>query len=223
MGAVHSLGVLAFKSLTRAICRVDDAQLEKIPDQGPLILVANHVHIMELPLLYTHLQPRPITGVVAARRWDNFWTRWLVEQSGSIPLRRGAADVSAIRQAMAALEAGRILAIAPEGTRGGDGALQKGRSGVVLLALQSGAPIIPVVHYGSEDYKRNLARLKRSDFHFVVGEAFRLAAPEGKVSRQIRLQIADEIMYRLAVLLPIRYRGVYSDMEKATEEFIVPL
>ena len=223
MGAVHSLGVLAFKSLTRAICRVDDAQLEKIPDQGPLILVANHVHIMELPLLYTHLQPRPITGVVAARRWDNFWTRWLVEQSGSIPLRRGAADVSAIRQAMAALEAGRILAIAPEGTRGGDGALQKGRSGVVLLALQSGAPIIPVVHYGSEEYKRNLARLKRSDFHFVVGEAFRLAAPEGKVSRQIRLQIADEIMYRLAVLLPIRYRGVYSDMEKATEEFIVPL
>jgi 1-acyl-sn-glycerol-3-phosphate acyltransferase len=223
MGAVHSLGVLAFKSLTRAICRVDDAQLEKIPDQGPLILVANHVHIMELPLLYTHLQPRPITGMVAARRWDNFWTRWLVEQSGSIPLRRGAADVSAIRQAMAALDAGRILAIAPEGTRGGDGALQKGRSGVVLLALQSGAPIIPVVHYGSEEYKRNLARLKRSDFHFVVGEAFRLAAPEGKVSRQIRLQIADEIMYRLADLLPIRYRGVYSDMEKATEEFIVPL
>ena len=157
MGAVHSLGVLAFKSLTRAICRVDDAQLEKVPDKGPLILIANHVHIMELPLLYTHLQPRPITGLVAARRWDKFWTRWLVEQSGSIPLRRGTADVSAIRQGMAALEAERILAISPEGTRGGNGALQKGRSGVVLLALQSGAPIIPVVHYGSEDYKRCLA------------------------------------------------------------------
>ena len=221
MGAVHSLGVLAFKSLTRAICRVDDAQLEKVPDKGPLILIANHVHIMELPLLYTHLQPRPITGLVAARRWDKFWTRWLVEQSGSIPLRRGTADVSAIRQGMAALEEERILAISPEGTRGGNGALQKGRSGVVLLALQSGAPIIPVVHYGSEDYKRCLARLKRSDFHFVVGDTFRLIAPEGKVSRQIRLQIADEIMYRMAALLPPRYRGVYSNLEKATEEYIL--
>lgn len=223
MGVVHTVGVRAFRSLVRTICRVDDAQLERVPEQGPLIVIVNHVHIMELPLIYTHLQPRPITGLVAALRWDRFWTRWLVEQSGAIPLRRGQTDISAFRQGMTALEEGRILTIAPEGTRSGDGRLQKGRPGVVLLAARSGAPIVPMVHYGSEDYIHNLTRFRRSDFHIVVGDPFLLNIPMGNVTRLIRRQITDEIMYRLAALLPSRYQGVYSDMEKATEEYIVPV
>ena len=170
MGLVHSSGVFVFRSLTRAICKVDDAQLDKVPERGPLILIANHVHIMELPLLYTHLQPRPVTGLVAARRWDRIWTRFLVEKSGSIPLHRSKVDISALRMGLEALEQVRILTIAPEGTRSGDGCLQRGLPGIVLLALKSNAPIIPVVHYGSEHYKRNLSRLRRSEFHLVVGD-----------------------------------------------------
>lgn len=223
MGLVHSSGVFVFRSLTRAICKVDDAQLEKVPDRGPLILIANHVHIVELPLLYTHLQPRPVTGLVAARRWDRIWTRFLVEKSGAIPLNRSKVDISALRMGLEALEQGRILTIAPEGTRSGDGCLQKGLPGIVLLALKSSAPIIPVVHYGSEHYKRNLSRLRRSDFHLVVGEQFRLRDPGGRVNREVRVKMTDEIMYRMAALLPPRYRGVYSDTEQATEEYIVPL
>ena len=223
MGFVHGSGVFVFRSLTRAICNVDDAQLEKVPERGPLILIANHVHIVELPLLYTHLQPRPVTGLVAARRWDRIWTRFLVEKSGAIPLHRSKVDISALRMGLEALEQGRILTIAPEGTRSGDGCLQKGLPGIVLLALKSSAPIIPVVHYGSEHYKRNLSRLRRSDFHLVVGEQFRLRDPGGRVNREVRVKMTDEIMYRMAALLPPRYRGVYSDTEQATEEYIVPL
>jgi 1-acyl-sn-glycerol-3-phosphate acyltransferase len=222
MGVVHTIGVGAFKGLVRTICRVDDAQLERVPERGPIILVLNHVNIMEIPLIYTHLQPRPYTGLVAAHRWDRFWTRWLVEQCGAIPLRRGQADVSALRLGMNALEEGKILAVAPEGTRSGDGLLRKGRPGVALLAVRSDAPIIPLAHFGSENYTRNLARFRRSDFHIAVGDPFRLKIPESQVTRQIRGQMTNEIMYRLAALLPPSYRGVYSDLAKATEDYIVP-
>lgn len=223
MGIVHSIGVFAFRSLTRTICKVDDFQLEKVPDRGPLILIVNHVHIMEIPLIYTHLQPRPVTGLIAARRWDRIWTRFLVEKSGAIPLHRSKVDISALRMGLEALEQGKILTIAPEGTRSGDGCLQKGLPGIVLLALKSNAPIIPVIHYGSEHYKRNLRQLRRSDFHLVVGEQFQLNVPNGKVNREVRIKMTDQIMYRMAALLPPRYRGAYADMEQATEDYIVPL
>jgi len=219
---LHGAGVFVFKNLTRAICRVDESQFDQVPDRGPLILIANHVHIVELPLIYTHLEPRPMTALVASHRWDRFWTRILVEESNSIPLNRTNVDVTALRLALDALEQGKILAIAPEGTRSGDGRLQRGLPGVVLLALKSDAPILPVVHYGSENYKRNLARLQRSDFHLAVGEMFRLRVPEGRITREIRNKMLEEMMYRMAVLLPPEYRGFYSDVENATEEYLVP-
>ena len=223
MGLIHSAGVFIFKHLTRTICRVDETQFDKVPKQGPLILIVNHVHIVELPLIYTHLEPRPLTALVASHRWERIWTRILVEESNSIPLDRYNVDVSALRKALAALEQGKILAISPEGTRSGDGRLQRGLPGVVLLALKSGAPILPLVHYGSEEYKKNLVRLRRSDFNIAVGEPFRLRAPNGRVTKQIRNQMLTEMMYRMALLLPEKYRGVYSDLDQATADYLLPL
>ena len=131
-------------------------------------------------------------------------------------------DISALRSALNALDEGKILAISPEGTRSGHGRLQPGLPGVVLLALKSQAPILPIVHYGSEEYKRNLLRLRRSDFHIVIGEPFRLRTPEERVTRQIRGKMLDEMMYRLAALLPSEYRGVYSNLDQATDEYLIP-
>ncbi|HEY68873.1 MAG TPA: 1-acyl-sn-glycerol-3-phosphate acyltransferase, partial [Thermoflexia bacterium] len=59
------------KGLTRLLCRVDDAQLARVPDRGPLIVVANHVNFLEVPLLYTHLLPRPVTGFAKAENLSN--------------------------------------------------------------------------------------------------------------------------------------------------------
>jgi len=220
---VYSAGIFAFRTLTRSICRVDGAQLAKVPERGPLIIAMNHVHILEIPLIFTHLQPRPVTALVAAKRWDAAWSRYLVEMTGAIPLHRSRSDIPAFKLALEALAEEKILIIAPEGTRSGTGLLQKGLPGVVLLAQKSEAPLLPLVHYGSEDYKRNLSRLRRSDFHIVVGEPFRLSSPQGAIGRQVRRQMADEIMYRMAELLPEEYRGVYSDMSKASQEYILPI
>ena len=101
----------ALKGLTRILCRVDDAQLERVPEQGPLIIVANHINFLEAPLIYTHLQPRPVTGFAKAETWDNPALGALFSLGRAIPLRRGEADIAALRQALKALEAGHILAI----------------------------------------------------------------------------------------------------------------
>jgi 1-acyl-sn-glycerol-3-phosphate acyltransferase len=220
MTFTHRIGIAAFKGLTRLLCRIDGAQLAWVPDQGPLLVVTNHVNILEIPIIYTHLQPRPVTGFVAAYRWDSPWLRWLLDMCGAIPLRRGEADVAALRSGIELLKAGYIVIISPEGTRSGHGRLQRAHPGVVLLALHSGAPLLPVVFYGSERYQDNLRRLRRTDFHIVVGKPFYLDAGGVKVTRQVRRQMIDEVMYQMSALLPPAYRGVYSDLDAATGTYL---
>ena len=211
----------SIKRLTRLLCRIDDAQLTQVPKQGPLILAVNHVNFLEAPIFYTHLHPRPVTGFVKAENLEHpFFGPLLFGLWGGIPVRRGEADMAAFRQALATLEEGQILAVAPEGTRSGDGRLQQGRPGIALLALRSGAPVLPIACYGGEHFWNNLRRLRRTDFHIVVGQPFYLDAGGVRANRQVRQQMADETMYQMAALLPPAYRGVYSDLAAATETYL---
>jgi 1-acyl-sn-glycerol-3-phosphate acyltransferase len=209
------------KGFMRLICQVDVDQLALVPKKGPLILVCNHVNFIEIPIMFTHLQPRPVTGFAKAESWDNPAIGWLFNTWEAIPIRRGEADTEALRQGLRVLEEGKILTITPEGTRTGNGCLQRGHPGVVLLALRSGAPLLPLIYYGHENYEQNLKKLRRSEFHVRVGKPIRLTAPGGKAKNEVRQEMADEIMYQLASLLPEMYRGVYADLSKATTKYLV--
>ena len=208
------------KGLTRILCRVEGQALEQVPQMGPLILVCNHINFLDVPLVFTHLQPRPVTGFAKAETWDSPWLGPLFNLWGAIPIQRGAADMTALRKGFDSLQAGKIVAIAPEGTRSGDGRLQKGQPGVVTLALHSGAPLLPLAYYGGEALYNNLRKLRRTEFCFNVGRPFRIFTGDDKVTRQVRRQITDEIMYQLAALLPPRYRGAYGDLENASSEYL---
>jgi 1-acyl-sn-glycerol-3-phosphate acyltransferase len=208
------------KGITIALFRVDDAQLAKVPPKGPLILVTNHVHMPEIPTLFLRLTPRPVTGMLLASRWDNPLFRWMLNTFHILPLRRGEADLAGLRRGLEALEKGYILIVDPEGTRSHTGRLQQGRAGAVLMALRSGAPLIPVVHYGSENYKQNLRRLRRTDFHFAVGRVFRIKPEAAKSLHTDREAITTEVMAQMAALLPPEYRGFYTDVPP-TQEFLV--
>jgi 1-acyl-sn-glycerol-3-phosphate acyltransferase len=183
-------------------------------------VISNHVGLVEIPLLYIHLQPRRLTGFVAAVRWQKRWLGRLLDLFEAIPLHRGEADITALRQGLERLEAGHIVVILPEGTRSRDGRLQQSHPGVVFLALQSGAPVLPVVHYGSERLLDNLRRGRRTDFRLLVGRPFRFASRGTRVTRQVRQQMLDEAMYQMAALLPPEYRGAYADLEKATQAYL---
>jgi 1-acyl-sn-glycerol-3-phosphate acyltransferase len=216
----HSVVTSTIKGLTTLLCRVDDAHLARVPDKGPLIIVANHVNFLEIPVVYTRLQPRPLTAFAKAETWHNPVLRPLADLWRGIPLHRGKADTAAIRQALQALAAGYILGVTPEGTRSGHGRLQRGSPGIALLALRSGAPLLPLVTWGAELFWSNLTRLRRTDFYTRVGQPFYLDAGGDKVTRQVRQQMTEEIMYQLALLLPAAYRGVYSDLGCATKVYL---
>ncbi len=209
------------KGLTRLICRIDDQSLDRVPNQGPLILVCNHINFLEVPLMYTHLQPRPVTGFAKSETWENPLLAPLFDLWGAIPLQRGKADLGALRVGLQALEQGKIVAVTPEGTRSGDGRLRKGHPGIVFLAQHSSAPILPLVYYGSEAFHQNFRRLRRTDFHIRIGEPFCVVIPTKRITHAMRQAVTDEIMYQLARLLPAQYRGYYSDLSGLTTHYLL--
>ncbi|MGD9093095.1 MAG: lysophospholipid acyltransferase family protein [Anaerolineales bacterium] len=209
------------KGLTRILCRIDTGSLERVPRRGPLILVCNHINFLDAPLMFTHLQPRPVTGFAKSETWDSPLLGPLFDLWGAIPLRRGSVDMTALREGLAALQKGYIVAISPEGTRSGDGRLGQGYPGVVTLALHSGAPLLPLVYYGGERLHTNVRRLRRTDFNIRIGRLIRVDTKDVRVTRHVRQRITDEIMFQLAALLPMKYRGVYSDLEVATMDYLV--
>ena len=208
---------------TRITCRIDAPDLQKVPMQGPLIIISNHTGQIEVPLIYAHLQPRKLTGWAKIKSWDNKFLNWVFGVWGMIPVRRGEADMHALKAALRALEKGLIFGITPEGTRNYNGILRRGLPGAVTIALHTGAPILPIAHWGGEIFMKNLKHLKRTDFHIRLGEPFKINTQGIKVTGEIRQQIVDEMMYRLAKLLPEEYRGEYSDMSKSVEKFLINL
>ncbi len=221
MSLAQQFLVTLFRGLTGIMYRIDDAELERVPAQGPMILVTNHVHIFEIPVIYSRLQPRVVHGLVLASRWKNPIVAWGLNACGTIPLERGGINLDGMRRALDALKAGEFLIIAPEGTRSSTAQLQNGHQGIVPLALKSGAPLLPVAYYGGEHYKANLKRLRRTDFHLAVGTPFRLASHGDSVTSAVRQQMVGEVMYRLAAILPEAYRGKYAQLRLATQEYLV--
>jgi 1-acyl-sn-glycerol-3-phosphate acyltransferase len=202
------------------LCRIDAPNLDKMPKRGPIIAFSNHTGQLEVPVMFAWLQPRPVTGWAKIETWEKPFLRWLFDMWGAIPVRRGEADMTALRAALQKLEQGYIFGVAPEGTRNKSGKLLRAHPGAVLLASHSKAPIIPVAHWGGERFTSNLKRLRRTDFHIRVGRPFTLRTSGERITRDQRQQIVDEMMYQLSALLPEDYRGEYSDMSKATTSYL---
>ncbi len=202
------------------MCRIDKSQLKKVPRRGPLIAYSNHTGSVEVPILFTELLPRPVTGLAKIESWDNWFLHRIFNLWEVIPIRRGELDMTAMRRSFKALEEGYILGISPEGTRSKTGALIQAHPGIAMLALHSRAPLLPIANWGGEKFMSNLKRLKRTDFKIAVGSPFTLDTHGERVSAEVRQKIADEMMYEVARLLPEQYRGAYSDLEHATRDYL---
>ncbi len=89
-----------------------------------------------------------------------------------------------------------------------------------MIALHSGAPILPIAHWGGEAFPQNIKRLKRTDFHIRVGKPFTLDAKGEKAIGKVREAMADEIMYQIAALMPAEYRGKYIDCDPPPQKYL---
>jgi 1-acyl-sn-glycerol-3-phosphate acyltransferase len=220
MKPLHSFVSWGIRVGTNILCRIDGTELARVPASGPLILAVNHINSLEVPLLFAHLQPRRMIGLAKIETWDSKFMGWLFNLWEAIPIRRGKADLEALRRCLAALSAGDILGVAPEGTRSYDGKLLFGQPGIVLIALHSGATILPVAHWGGENFQKNIRHLKRTDFHIRVGRPFTLDPKDKKITGRIRQEMVDEIMVQIAVLMPEEYRGKYANCAQPPQQYI---
>ena len=151
-------GVVGF--LLRVLSRLDVQGREEFPAHGAYILVTNHLHWLDSPVVAVTLPHRAY--VFAGEKWEKHWLLGPFFHSlGAIFVRRGEVDRQALRQALAVLQGGGVLGMAPEGTRSKTGGLQQGRTGAAYLAYRAGVPILPVVCTGQEKVFWALRRLRR--------------------------------------------------------------
>ena len=195
-------------------------QLDLVPMKGPYLIAANHVNTMDGLVMFTYIPPRPLTTLSKEENFSNPFNRMVSEAWGAIPIKRGTVDNTAMSLALDALKNDKLLAIMPEGTRSGTGVMAQGKPGILPLAVKSGAPIIPVGLYGHEDIWKNVRSFRKTDFYLNVGQPFRIKATMRDLDRERRQIITDELMYRIAMLLPEKYRGYYSDLSKATTDYL---
>lgn len=217
----HRFAKLILRGLMAIFLDYEVVGLENVPRKGPLIVAINHMNFLD-PVMATVFIPRDTVSMAKAELFGSPVVGLVFRLYGAFPVRRGEIDRTALRKAMAALKEGKALLMAPEGTRGGDWRLTKARDGVAYVALQASVPILPVAISGSERFWKELARLRRTKTRVVVGEPFVLLPREDRVSREQLSEMTTEAMYRLAALLPPEYRGIYGDLETATEEHIRP-
>ncbi|MCJ7678688.1 MAG: 1-acyl-sn-glycerol-3-phosphate acyltransferase [Anaerolineales bacterium] len=205
--------------LYRLITRIQVLGAENIPDSGGMVAVTNHVGRLDAGLPYCLLDRDDIIMLVAEKYREVAIFRWLAAALDGIWVDRFNSDMTAVRTCLRRLKQGGVLVIAPEGTRSPSGALIRARSGAGFLAAKAGAPILPTAVTGTEDatVKARLKRLRRVEAVVRFGPTFRLS-PRPALDAQARLEAYDdEIMCRIAALLPAGRRGAYADHPRLAE------
>lgn len=215
----HKLANFLLRIILRTLLKLEIRGRNNTPSSGTLIVVINHISFLD-PLIAGAFLPRTIIPLGKVELFRHRFFGWVFPAYGTIPVHRGQFDRTAIRRSLALLRDGGALLVAPEGTRSEDGGLQRGRPGVALLAARTDATIMPVGIWGVQSFRQNAKRLRRTEAHAMVGEPFRIAVDERKIPREQLEEITDEVMYRLAALLPPENRGVYKDLDQATQRYL---
>ena len=204
--------------LMRLIAKIEVYGLEKIPD-GNLIGAANHLGRLDTAALLAVIDREDIIMPVA-EKYKNHWLFGAIGRAvNAIWLNRFEADFSALREILARMKDGGLLVIAPEGTRSKTESLQEAKLGVAFLASKSGFPVVPVAVTGTEDrlVLENLKRFRRSRIVVHVGKPYKIEIPKGVGREQALRGATDELMCRIAAMLPENYRGFYADHPRLKE------
>jgi 1-acyl-sn-glycerol-3-phosphate acyltransferase len=197
--------------LMRIFYRFRVTGLENVPRKGPTIFAMNHLHLFD-PAAAGAAIPRQVV-VMAADKWADHWfVRLFLKGAGTIYVRRGEVDRSALRACLQVLNAGGAMALAPEGTRSRTGTLQRGKPGIAYLATRTHAAIVPVACWGVEQF-REWKHLKRPRCTVSVGAPFCLDESTDRPTTAQLQEYADQVMIHIAALLPESYRGVYAGLE----------
>ncbi|MFY0543034.1 lysophospholipid acyltransferase family protein [Brevibacillus sp. H7] len=182
-----------FRMFFSALYRWQVIGAEHIPKEGPVILCANHISLLDPPLLGSGIE-RQVHFMAKEELFRIPVISFLIKKFGAFPVKRGASDRTAIRTALKILEEGKIFGIFPEGTRSKTGELGPGLPGVGMFALKSEAVVIPVAIIGPYKLFRPVK--------IVYGEPIDLSTQRfGKAGSDALKETTDLIMLHIKKLL----------------------
>ena len=211
---------IPIRFILHLILKLDISELKKIPPTGGFLVVVNHVNFLDVPVVITHLQPKRTTGLIKKETWENPLMAFLFNAWEGIPIDRETADFTAFQKAKDALDANRILAIAPEGTRTEDGCLIRGKPGIAMLAIKTNVPIFPIAYFGHEDFKLNFMKFRRTPMKIHVGKPFKINLRGQLKNKEVMQTVTDSIMLEIAALMPEKYHGYYQSLMPERGKFI---
>lgn len=175
-----------------------------VPRVGPLLVVSNHVNLLDIIVIGIAV-PRLMTFMAKTELFRVPLLGGVMRFHLTFPVDRGAADRQAIRTALTRLEEGYPVCVFAEGTRSRSASLARGLPGAGLLALRSSAPVLPVGISGTD---RPFRLWPRPTVVVRIGPPFTVERPsDGHLDSQAA---TDQIMYRVAEMLPPTYRGIYA-------------
>ncbi|MFS0733471.1 lysophospholipid acyltransferase family protein [Microbacterium sp. 1P10UB] len=223
MGATYFLGRFIITPLARLVYRPKVEGRSLVPKTGPVIFASNHLSFID-SIAIPVAAPRPVHFLAKSSYFDGSgakgWaSREFFTAIGAIPVERGAgqAALDALDQQRRLLEEGRTVALYPEGTRSLDGRLYKGRTGVAFLALQTGAPVVPVGLIGTDKVMPVGAKVPSTSERITVrfGQPLDLSPHGPATSGRARRGATDEIMAAIHALSGQELAGAYNEVPAA--------
>jgi len=193
------------------LARITVSGREHIPAERPYLVVLNHTSVVDTPVLLITF-PLQKWRFFAVEKWRYHPVfgpimAWL----GAIYIVRGEADRQALREALAAIEAGTVFGLAPEGTRSYSGQLMAAKDGAAFLAHRANVPIVPVGLVNCDKLFQNFKRLRPTTLEVRIGRPFTLPDVDERVRAKDLPAYTHFIMIHIAALLPESYHGHYAD------------
>lgn len=206
---------VAFRLLTRT--RVSG--MEHVPPEGPLLIVINHLSMLDVPLIMATFPRQPIVAMPKRDYEKSILGHFInVMNLDAIYVERDSgANLQALRAVLDCLKNGGLIGLAPEGGRSRTGGLIEGKPGVAYIALQSEVMVLPVALWGQEQAVHLWPRLRRPTIHLQVGPPFRVERDPYKSRRENMEAGTTQIMQAIAALLPPAYQGVYRQAPQREE------
>ena len=210
--------------LLRLLTHVEVHGMENLPkniNSANFVIASNHLGLVDAFLPFYILDHTNLVLLVG-EKWEKMAImRWLGRGLNFIFVDRFNPDIKAIRAVMTRMKKGEVLVITPEGTRSKVGHLIEGKAGVSYLAAKMEYPLLPVGISGTFDeiFFAQLKRLRRPHITVNIGPMFSLPPlPNESQGRDEALKAdTDEIMCRIAALVPLENRGVYTDHPRLKE------
>jgi 1-acyl-sn-glycerol-3-phosphate acyltransferase len=202
----------------RVLAKIELVGLERIPADGPLILICNHAHLVDPPLVGSY-SPRPVHTMAKRELFEVPLIGWLFWAVGAFPVRRYSGDLGALRVARNYLRDGGVVLMYPEGTRNHGRGLKPALPGAAMVALLTDSPVVPVAIEGSHRIRwKSIWFLwllgRKPHLRIEYGEPFKFEA--GDASANGAMAATDQVMRRVAAMLPEGQRGAYGEQTAGT-------